>query len=51
MTAPAPDYIECNTCRRMFPDTDGTRVCPSGHENAWATDEDEHTEHLNGVTW
>lgn len=51
MSAPTPEIVECHTCKRMFTDTDGTRVCPRGHENAWATDDDEHEEHLRGVTW
>lgn len=45
------EIVECTTCMRMFRDTKGDRVCPDGHENNWATDEDELTEHLRGVTW
>lgn len=30
------DIIECATCRRMFRNTDGTAVCPNGHENEWS---------------
>lgn len=48
---PAPEVVECSRCRRMFRDTDGTRVCPQGHENNWATDESENEEHLKGITW
>lgn len=36
------DIVECSSCRRMFNDADGTRVCPNGHENDWAADEDEY---------
>lgn len=34
-----PEIIECLQCGRMFADTDGTRVCPRGHENPWVDDE------------
>jgi hypothetical protein len=27
------DFIECTTCSRWFNNTDGTMVCPNGHEN------------------
>jgi hypothetical protein len=28
------DFIECSTCGRWFNNTDDSRVCPQGHENA-----------------
>jgi len=34
------DLIECSTCLRMFANDKGSGVCPAGHHNAWA-DEDE----------
>lgn len=36
-----PDLIECPTCRRMFPDTDDTGVCPQGHETRGLVDHDD----------
>lgn len=36
------DVIECSTCHRMFPNTDNTGVCPEGHENNWAAEDDEY---------
>ena len=47
----AADLIECSTCRRMFADTDGTRVCPAGHENPWADDEATYADRLRGMVW
>lgn len=33
------EIVECTTCMAMFRDTDGTHVCPLGHENDWVQDE------------
>lgn len=45
------DIVECASCKRMFPDTVGTRVCPDGHENPWADDDDDYgDEYLKRVT-
>jgi rRNA maturation endonuclease Nob1 len=49
------DIVECGKCFTQFrdaPDTAG--VCPRcGHENHWATteDDDAYTDHLRKVTW
>lgn len=33
--------VECATCFTMFRDNDDTAgVCPQGHENHWADDDD-----------
>lgn len=48
----APDIIECPQCFRMFPNRDGTGVCPNGHDtNLSDEDDQEHDDHLRKVTW
>ena len=45
------DIVECSICHRQFNNTDDTGVCPNGHQNAWAADEDEYgSDYLRGVT-
>lgn len=45
------EIVECTTCMAMFRDTNGTRICPRGHENNWANDEDEYgNDYLRKVT-